>query len=89
MLSVQELQIARLAAQGMSNREIAERMFLSPRTVGSHLCRTYPKLNIPPAASWLPASQTPDPGGGQSTPSTSVREVNHRPIATSVTKNRA
>jgi ATP/maltotriose-dependent transcriptional regulator MalT len=46
LLSVQELQVARLAAEGLSNREIAERMFLSPRTVASHLYRIFPKIGI-------------------------------------------
>ncbi|MEZ0074556.1 LuxR C-terminal-related transcriptional regulator [Planotetraspora sp. GP83] len=45
-LSPQELQIARLAAEGLSNREIGERLYLSPRTIGSHLYRIFPKLNI-------------------------------------------
>ena len=45
-LSPQELQIARLAAEGLSNREIAQRLYLSPRTVGSHLYRIFPKLDI-------------------------------------------
>jgi len=45
-LSAQELQIARLAAEGLSNRDIGERLFLSPRTVGSHLYRLFPKLDI-------------------------------------------
>lgn len=45
-LSAQELQIARLAAQGLSNREIGARLFLSPRTVGSHLYRIFPKLGV-------------------------------------------
>jgi DNA-binding CsgD family transcriptional regulator len=45
-LSAQEMQIARLAAEGLSNREIGERLFLSPRTVGSHLYRIFPKLGI-------------------------------------------
>jgi DNA-binding CsgD family transcriptional regulator len=45
-LSAQELHIARLAASGLSNREIGERLFLSHRTVGSHLYRIYPKLGV-------------------------------------------
>jgi DNA-binding NarL/FixJ family response regulator len=43
-LSPQELQIARLAAEGLSNRDIGERLYLSHRTVGSHLYRIFPKL---------------------------------------------
>jgi DNA-binding CsgD family transcriptional regulator len=46
VLSPQEQQIAKLAAQGLSNREIGEQLFLSPRTVGSHLYRIFPKLDI-------------------------------------------
>ncbi|MFD0078867.1 AAA family ATPase [Streptomyces sp. NPDC127166] len=45
-LTAQQQQIARLAAGGLSNREIGERLFLSPRTVGSHLYNVYPKLGI-------------------------------------------
>ncbi|XVV12129.1 AAA family ATPase [Actinoplanes sp. CA-131856] len=45
-LSPQELQIAAMAAEGLTNREIAERLFLSHRTIGSHLYRIYPKLGI-------------------------------------------
>jgi DNA-binding CsgD family transcriptional regulator len=45
-LTPQELQIAQLAARGLSNREIGQRLYLSPRTVGSHLYRMFPKLGI-------------------------------------------
>ena len=45
-LTGQELQIAQLAAQGLSNREIGSRLFLSHRTVGSHLYRIFPKLGV-------------------------------------------
>ncbi|MET1075924.1 MAG: LuxR C-terminal-related transcriptional regulator, partial [Umezawaea sp.] len=45
-LTPQELQITRLAARGMSNRAIAARLFLSPRTVAYHLYKAYPKLGI-------------------------------------------
>lgn len=46
LLTPQELQIVRLAAQGLSNKDIAAQLFLSPRTVGHHLYKAYPKLGI-------------------------------------------
>ncbi|MET8536579.1 AAA family ATPase [Streptomyces sp. NPDC005065] len=45
-LTPQELEIARLAASGLTNKQIAERLFLSHRTVGAHLYQVYPKLGI-------------------------------------------
>jgi DNA-binding NarL/FixJ family response regulator len=45
-LTPQELQVAQLAAEGLSNKEIAERLYLSTRTVGTHLYRLFPKLGI-------------------------------------------
>ena len=45
-LSAQELQVAQLAAQGLTNREIGERLYLSHRTVGSHLYRVFPKVGV-------------------------------------------
>jgi DNA-binding CsgD family transcriptional regulator len=45
-LTSQEHEIARLAATGMTNKQIAERLFLSDRTVGAHLYRAFPKLGI-------------------------------------------
>ena len=45
-LSPQELQIARMVAEGLSNREVGERLYLSPRTIATHLYRIYPKLGI-------------------------------------------
>jgi DNA-binding CsgD family transcriptional regulator len=45
-LTPQELQIAQLVAEGLSNREIGLRLYLSHRTVGSHLYRMFPKLGI-------------------------------------------
>ncbi|MER5642398.1 LuxR C-terminal-related transcriptional regulator [Kitasatospora sp. NPDC002227] len=45
-LTCQEHRIADLAASGLTNRQIGERMHLSPRTVGSHLYRVFPKLGI-------------------------------------------
>ncbi len=46
LLSAQELLIAQLASTGLSNRQIGERLFLSPRTVGTHLYRIFPKLDV-------------------------------------------
>ncbi|MFV5998514.1 AAA family ATPase [Streptomyces sp. NPDC056231] len=46
VLSPQQLTIARLAAQGLTNRAIAERLQLSPRTVASHLYQIFPKLDV-------------------------------------------
>ncbi|GAA0624180.1 LuxR family transcriptional regulator [Sporichthya brevicatena] len=45
-LTPQELQIAEMAAEGLSNREIGQRLYLSHRTVGSHLYRIFPKLGV-------------------------------------------
>jgi len=46
VLTPQERQIALMAASGMSNKQIGERLFLSHRTVGTHLYRAFPKLGI-------------------------------------------
>jgi DNA-binding CsgD family transcriptional regulator/tetratricopeptide (TPR) repeat protein len=45
-LTPQELQIAQLAASGLTNREIGQMLYLSHRTISSHLYRTFPKLGI-------------------------------------------
>ena len=46
ILTSQELQIAQLAASGLTNREIADRIYLSHRTVAAHLYKVFPKLGI-------------------------------------------
>ena len=43
-LTPQEREIALLAATGLTNREIAARLYMSHRTVSSHLYRIFPKL---------------------------------------------
>ena len=45
-MTPQALQIAQLAAAGLTNREIGERLYLSHRTIGSHLYRIFPKLGV-------------------------------------------
>jgi DNA-binding NarL/FixJ family response regulator len=49
-LTPQERQIIQLAAEGLSNREIGQRLYLSHRTIESHLYRVYPKLGITSSA---------------------------------------
>jgi DNA-binding CsgD family transcriptional regulator len=41
-----ELAVAQLVAQGMSNREVAERLFVSPHTVSGHLRHVFAKLEV-------------------------------------------
>lgn len=53
-LTPQELQVATLAAAGLSNKEVAARMFLSVKTVEAHLHRTYRKLDVRSRAELAP-----------------------------------
>ncbi|BDX29638.1 LuxR family transcriptional regulator [Mycobacterium antarcticum] len=46
VLTAQERKIAELAAAGHSNKQIAAQLYLSPRTVGAHLYRIFPKLGV-------------------------------------------
>jgi DNA-binding NarL/FixJ family response regulator len=45
-LEGRELQVALLAASGLSNKAIAERLHISPGTVAAHLYRLFPRLGI-------------------------------------------
>jgi DNA-binding NarL/FixJ family response regulator len=45
-LSPRELEVLRLIAAGKSNREIAEDLFLSPRTVERHIANIYLKIDV-------------------------------------------
>jgi len=60
-LTEQEQQIAELAAQGLSNRQIAQQLYVSHRTVGSHLYRIFPKLGISSRAQLSGAIQSREP----------------------------
>ena len=45
-LTTSELTVARLVAEGLTNREVAEHLFVSPHTVNSHLRHVFLKLGI-------------------------------------------
>jgi DNA-binding CsgD family transcriptional regulator len=45
-LSVRELDVLRLVSEGLTDREVAERLYVSPRTVNQHLRSIYNKLGV-------------------------------------------
>jgi DNA-binding CsgD family transcriptional regulator len=61
-LTAQERQIASLAAAGLTNKQIGQRLYLSPRTVSNHLYKVFPKLGISSRAGLRDAlmMRTPD-----------------------------
>jgi DNA-binding CsgD family transcriptional regulator len=64
-ITPQQLQIARMAAEGMTNREIGQKLYLSHRTAGAHLRRILQKL----LHSWATAPRT-NPSEGRRKPVT-------------------
>ncbi|THG32854.1 helix-turn-helix transcriptional regulator [Naasia lichenicola] len=62
-LSPQERVVASLAAQGLTNRQIAERLFISSRTVSYHLYNLFPKLGITSRAALRDALNSTEEGG--------------------------
>jgi ATP/maltotriose-dependent transcriptional regulator MalT len=62
-LTPQELEIATLAASGLTNKQIGERLFLSHRTVSGHLHQTFPKLGITSRAALRDALASLPPNG--------------------------
>ena len=46
-LTRREREVAALVAEGLTNREIAERLYLSPRTVEKHIAALLAKLDTP------------------------------------------
>jgi DNA-binding NarL/FixJ family response regulator len=45
-ITPQELEIAMMAVSGLTNKQIGERLYLSPRTIGAHLYQVFPKLGV-------------------------------------------
>lgn len=66
-LTPQEREVAQLAAMGLSNKQIAERLYLSHRTVGFHLYRVFPKLGVTSRAALRDALASREPGGERRT----------------------
>lgn len=67
-LTAHERTIVELAATGLTNKEIGERLFLSHRTVATHLYRVFPKLGSPPGPSCAKPSPCYRPSNGQDLP---------------------
>ncbi len=63
-LTQAERRIAQQAAQGLSNREIAQALFITEKTVEGHLSGAYRKLGIT-SRSQLPAAMRPYPQGAR------------------------
>lgn len=49
-LSGRELEILRLVAEGLTDAQVASRLYIGPRTVGFHLRSVYRKLGVPSRA---------------------------------------
>jgi DNA-binding CsgD family transcriptional regulator len=76
VLAPQELQIARLAAEGLSNREIGQQLYLSHRTVRNHLYRIFPKLGVTSRTELAAVvGATPGPVGPSAGSTTSARST--------------
>ena len=61
MLTPSERRVAQLAAAGLSNRDIAQNLFITARTVEGHLTHAYQKLAIT-SRDQLPAALAPPSG---------------------------
>ena len=60
-LTPSELRVSRLAAQAMGNRDIAQALFITTKTVSDHLSSTYRKLNIHTRDQLRTAMEAPTP----------------------------
>jgi DNA-binding CsgD family transcriptional regulator len=63
VLTPQEREVVMLAVAGLTNKQIAERIFVSPRTVGAHLYRVFPRLGVTSRAALRDALDRLEPDG--------------------------
>jgi DNA-binding NarL/FixJ family response regulator len=73
LLTPQERLVAELAAEGLTNRQIADRLLISRRTVGIHLYRVFPKLGITSRAALRDALEGPAQVSGRFSVQDAVR----------------
>jgi DNA-binding CsgD family transcriptional regulator len=66
-LTASELRVARLAAAGKTNREIAQELFITTKTASAHLSRAYRKLDVTRRGQLAEALVSKTPAGGQET----------------------
>ena len=64
-LTPSELRVARMAAEGRTNNEIAQALFVTPKTVDTHLSHVYPKLGISSRRSLAQALESGSEGLGE------------------------
>ena len=60
-LTPQELQVARFVREGLSNKEVAAQLFLSPRTIDAHLRSVFAKLGVTSRTQLARACRPPSP----------------------------
>ena len=63
-LTPTELDVVRLACEGLGNKEIATRLFVSPRTVQAHLSHVYSKLGVSSRVQLAQEASRHDAGAG-------------------------
>jgi DNA-binding CsgD family transcriptional regulator len=80
-LTASELRTARMAARGLANREIAQALFVSLRTVETHLTHAYQKLEIDSRAELGDALESDSPPVGRADVDPSAEDAARAPIS--------
>ena len=64
-LTAREVEVLRLLARGLSNKEIAERLVISPKTAGNHIEHIYTKIGASSRATAEPVRDAARPAPGR------------------------